>query len=235
MPYAVHTIDFEGPLEKLLGLIEIKKLDITTISLAEVVDDFIAYVETLEKKETRMLADFVSVAARLMLIKSKSLLPTLQLTATEEASIADLQKRLEQYKRIRAAARALQSARSANKILFSRKLFEGAKNMMRANINISAHDLLGVIKRMIAIQAINQKESRSVKKELYSMEEMIKKLLERLSVGDLNSFREAAQGRNRNEIVVLFLALLHLARIGKLAINQERAFDDIMITNGNEK
>ncbi len=229
--YAVNVPEFQGPLEKLLELIEAKKLDVTTVSLAEVTNDFVAYVATLEKKETHMLADFVSVASRLVLIKSKSLLPTLQLTAAEEESMSDLQKRVEEYRKIRAAARTLRKAFTTGNASYSRGLFENTASIAHPQLKINVRDLFEIIKKLSAIETISQKESRSIKKALYTIEETIQKILERMREGNLKSFHEVATGKERGEVVVLFLALLHLARLGELMMNQETAFDDILITS----
>ena len=84
MNYELKTEQFSGPIEKLWELIEEKKLEITELNLAEVTADFLNYLKTIEKVEPKLLADFVVIASRLLLIKSKALLPNLELTVEEE-------------------------------------------------------------------------------------------------------------------------------------------------------
>ncbi|MEK7117749.1 MAG: segregation/condensation protein A, partial [Patescibacteria group bacterium] len=82
--FKVKTGDFEGPLELLLELIEKRKLHINDVSLSQVADDFIAHIKSLEEFPMNDSADFILIASTLLLIKSKSLLPTLELTEDEK-------------------------------------------------------------------------------------------------------------------------------------------------------
>src|SRR6185369_12161936 len=100
--YSVKTHVFEGPLDTLLALIEKRKLFINDISLAQVADDYIAYVKSLENFPIADSAHFILIASTLVLIKSKSLLPTLTLTEDEQSSIEDLEKRLAEYQKYKA-------------------------------------------------------------------------------------------------------------------------------------
>ena len=97
--YLVNTHIFEGPLDTLLSLIEKRKLFISDISLAQVADDYISYVKGLENFPIADSAHFILIASTLVLIKSKSLLPTLTLSEEEEHSIDDLQARLREYQK----------------------------------------------------------------------------------------------------------------------------------------
>ena len=88
------------PYDKILELVEAKQLDITTVSLAEITGDFIKQIPD----DPQFLADFVVVAAKLILIKSKALLPSLQLTEEEEGDIKELEERLKLYKTFKSAS-----------------------------------------------------------------------------------------------------------------------------------
>src|SRR4051812_5655315 len=103
MSFTVKTEVFEGPLDLLLSLIEKRKLFVNDISLAKVADDFIAHVQGFEKFPMNDSVNFTLIASTLLLIKSKSLLPTLTLTEEEEEGIHDLEARLKMYKRIKDA------------------------------------------------------------------------------------------------------------------------------------
>src|SRR3989344_6512294 len=124
--FEVKTRNYSGPLEKLLELIEEKKLEITSVNIAEVTGDFISYVRGLEGKiEHRTLADFLVIAARLILIKSKVLLPSLELTEEEEGDIRDLEARLVIYREYKAAGELVRKLWNRKKIVYSRPLFLG--------------------------------------------------------------------------------------------------------------
>ena len=92
---------FEGPLDLLLSLIEQRQLDITTIALAEVTEQFIQYIKQLEHIDPTSLADYLSIAAKLLVIKSKAILPTLELEPEEEDAGFDLEARLILYKQFK--------------------------------------------------------------------------------------------------------------------------------------
>src|SRR3990167_109494 len=106
--YTVKTRVFEGPLDLLLELVTKRKLFVNDVSLAEVTDDFIRYIEDPELQQAEygaghlgVMAEFILIASTLMLIKSRSLLPMLQLTEDEEVAIHDLEDRLALYARIK--------------------------------------------------------------------------------------------------------------------------------------
>ena len=101
MAYHICLEQFEGPLDLLLSLIEKEKLDITHVSLAKVADQYLKYLETEESISLGNLTAFLSVAARLILIKSRALLPILEFSDEEEESMDDLETRLKVYKRFR--------------------------------------------------------------------------------------------------------------------------------------
>src|SRR3989338_8745585 len=101
LAYQVKTQVFEGPMELLLDLVEKRKLFINEISLAEVADDYIAHLKEFQKLPVDFVSNFLIVAATLILIKSKSLLPTLSLTEEETHDIDELERRLKEYQKIR--------------------------------------------------------------------------------------------------------------------------------------
>lgn len=227
--YTLHVGAFQGPLEKLLELIEEKKLDITNINLAKVTNDFIAYVGYIEKTETRTLADFVSVAAKLLLIKSKILLPTLELTESDEIDIRDLQTKLAQYQRVRECARAIQSRWAKNTICYSRALFKGMDGEIHPETKISIASVVSAIRKILNAKSETIYEQRHVQNKK-TLEQTIQRIVTAIRTGYGKSFHTFKNGKNREEIIMIFLALLHLAKLGDIHIDQKNAFDDILIT-----
>ncbi|MEK7068247.1 MAG: segregation/condensation protein A [Patescibacteria group bacterium] len=108
MPLTIKTSVYEGPLELLLELIERRKLLINDISLSQVADDFISYVNTHPELPVGEVAEFISLASTLLLIKSRSLLPTLNLTDEESRDIKQLEYRLAVYQILKEAAKGLE-------------------------------------------------------------------------------------------------------------------------------
>ena len=125
MAYRVKTEKFEGPFDALLNLIEEKKLSISEISLSGVCEDFLVYLKTLGEISRREAASFLAVGATLMLIKSRALIPSLELTSEEEESIEELENRLKLLKIFKGLAGRLQERARANTGLFSREAFSG--------------------------------------------------------------------------------------------------------------
>ena len=115
--------EFEGPLGLLLELIENEKMDISRVSLAKVTDEYIKYVKSLGETDPEQLAEFLVVAAQLMLIKSRSLLPSLELEPEEQFSADELGKRLEEYKQMRNLAKELKQLESRKLFIFTREQY----------------------------------------------------------------------------------------------------------------
>src|SRR3989344_8339485 len=105
--FHIETTAYQGPLETLLNLIEERKLSVSEVSLAEVCDAYLAYVEKLPELPLGETAQFILVASTLLLIKSRTLLPTLSLSEEEKESVEELERRLARYALIRKAARLL--------------------------------------------------------------------------------------------------------------------------------
>ena len=232
--YELKLEQFTGPIDKLLGLIEERKMDITELSLAEVTADFLNYLNSLKNAngeagnmDSRILADFIVVASQLLLIKSKALLPSLQLTSEEEKDVKDLQNRLYFYQQFKPAMGYLKKLWEQNNISISRPLFSGRPAFFYPAENIKINDLHKLVKEIFeAIQQLSEK-SQTIKSSLISLEEKIEEIMNRLEP-DLN-FGKLAKEKPRSEIIVLFLALLHLLAKQLIRVEQKKGFSDILI------
>ena len=105
--FTLETEAFAGPLEALLNMIEDRKMSISDVSLSDVTDAYLAYVEKLPEMPLAETAQFILVASTLLLIKSRTLLPSLELSVEERESVEELERRLARYAIIRNAAKAL--------------------------------------------------------------------------------------------------------------------------------
>ena len=92
--FNIQLEKFEGPLDLLLKLIEEQRLDITRLNLAKIADDYLEYIRLNENIGLENLAEFISIASRIVLIKSQSILPTIEITPEEEKEIVDLENQL---------------------------------------------------------------------------------------------------------------------------------------------
>jgi len=228
--YNVKTEVFEGPLDLLLALIEKRKLFINDISLASVTDDYIAYINNLTTFPLSQAANFILIASSLLLLKSKSLIPTLTLTDEEEESIEDLERRLKLYKKYKALSRYILE-RFGKHILFSKSptrtkdpIFSPPDDLTVRLIKESVQDVLHNFPKKETIP-------KAVVKKVISLEEMINRLAERMKEGIETSFKEFA-GVGKKEkihIIMSFLAMLELVKQGIVSVRQEGLFSDITI------
>lgn len=229
--FEVHTETFTGPLEKLLELIEEKKLEVTTLSLAEVTGDFIEYIKSIEEEVApKNLAGFVVVASRLVLIKSKVLLPNLELTTEEETQIKDLESRLKIYREFKAAAANIRELYNQNKISYGKPLFQNLPSIFYPPKAVNTQSLKASMAKIFAsIENFIPKEERVVKKALVTIEEKMNELMYRLTNAPVHSFKTMRGGLAKHEIILLFLAMLHLLKHQKVRLDQAGSFDDIII------
>jgi segregation and condensation protein A len=233
--YKVKAGEFEGPLEVLLNLIEKRKLFINEISLASITDDFIVYVQNLDKKDIDVYASFISVAATLILIKSRSLIPNLELTVDEEHDVNNLEHRLELYKLIKEIGVEVE-AKFGKQIIFPRletklemKVFAPDKSITKDSMFAGIKDVIKAIPEEAPV-----KPEVTVMK-IRSLEDTIKDLVERVSSKLKMSFREFSGNVSGNEkevkvnVIVNFLAMLELVRNGFIDAFQENHFEDISL------
>lgn len=211
------------PYEKLLELVESKQLDITTISLAEVTADFIKHIESLENQiDPGFLSDFVTIAAKLLLIKSKALLPEMSLTENEEADIKDLQSRLVLYKEFRAVSKRIKKLWRNNAVAFSRPLLLNNQSFFYPPKNLSPIDLLTALANLaIEIQQLLP-EQKEITTTLVSLEEKMEELISRLNQTPQQQLQQLVADRSRKEIVVIFLAILHLLKNQLIKVDQNQ-------------
>ncbi len=231
--YELKLEQFSGPIEKLLELIEEKKMEITELSLAEVTADFLNYLDGLRNGsengqiDSRILADFIVVASRLLLIKSKALLPDLQLTVEEQEDIKDLQSRLNFYQQFKPAMGNLKELWEQNKIAISRPLFAGRPAVFYPAENIEIEELRKIVKKLFENLRQLSEKSQTIKSSLITLEEKIEEIMNRL--GPDLSFDKLKEKKSRQEIVVLFLALLHLVTRQLIKVEQKNKFSDMQI------
>lgn len=228
--FKVKVGEFEGPLELLLDLVEKRKLHISDVSLSDVADTFIEYTKTHENFPLSDSADFILIASTLLLIKSKSLLPNLELTEEEKGNIEDLEARLVQYKKFKELAKNIEQ-------MFGNFLYFANESKDLKVVFSPTYELTtGRLKDAMdsALQNIPKpKETlqKVVVGRIVSLEEMIDRLRDRIESSLKTSFREFSNmGKaEKVDVVVSFLAMLELVKQGLVNVSQENHFDDIHI------
>jgi segregation and condensation protein A len=230
MDYSVKAGEFQGPLDKLLALIEEKKLSISEISLAEVTEDFLKYLKTLPRVDFPLLADFVAVASRLILIKSKSLLPSLELTEEEESDIKDLEKRLSVYKELKSARKYLEARWKQGNMIFSREYLAGSEpRVFSPGKNLNPQILRSALEKLFQSLQKFSLETETIKEKIISLEEKIADIIGRITKIGETTLRKLS-GASKMEAIATFLALLHLARDQMVRLEQSEHFSDIFVT-----
>ncbi|MCX6820245.1 MAG: segregation/condensation protein A [Candidatus Adlerbacteria bacterium] len=229
----VKTDVFEGPLELLLELIEKRKLHISDVSLAAVTDEYIARISAHDHLPVGETAEFVTLAATLLLIKSRSLLPTLALSEEESRDIKELEYRLALYQLIKDAARGVQEA-TKNPMLHEGEAAP-QQPLYLFDPSITKESLLGAAQVLIAGFPKSLVLPKVAVKKIVSIEEMITQMAARVSSAFRLSFKEfagmnkQASAHARQEIIISFLALLELVKQGIIKANQGEHFSDIML------
>jgi segregation and condensation protein A len=148
--FALETPVYQGPLEALLELIEARKLSITQVSLAEVCDAYLSYLEKLPELPLGETAQFVLVASTLLLIKSRSLLPSLTLTEEERESVDELERRLAQLRLIKNASKLLRKEWGTHPYVIDRHVsLVFAWNQRKRDPSSACHDARRVCRNLV--------------------------------------------------------------------------------------
>ena len=228
MNFEVKTQTFEGPLDLLLDLIEKRKLFINDISLAKVTDDFISYIQRFENLPIGESAQFILVASTLLLIKSKSLLPELNLTEEEKGDISDLEIRLKIYKRIKDSSKLVQELFGGNKI-FSQSHSRLITPIFAPDSEFTLEKSFFLLKDLIGRLPKKEKLPQVVVEKVISLEDMIGTLTNRIQSQLRMSFKTFAGEHKQNKVnfIVSFLAMLELVKQGIVHVTQESNFADI--------
>lgn len=235
--YPVHLPNFDGPIELLLSLIELQKLDITQVSLVAITDQYLHAIEEIRGIEPEALADFLTVAARLLHIKSRGLLPSLPEGETEEESSESLIQQLLDYRRYRAAVEELQLRAELGLRTSARP---AAPPRVDRPLNISSLTL-----EKLAEAAHRAMQSRPGEPPLPSVRTHPITVADRVTDirGRINGLRAEHGGahaalpfsdllsgsRSRVEIVVTFLAVLELIKRQEITAEQPETFGEIVL------
>jgi segregation and condensation protein A len=231
--YQIKVSGFEGPFGLLLDLIEKRKLHISDVSLADVTEDYLKYMREIGGLKPAQVSSFLVVASTLLLIKSKSLLPSLPLTSDEEGDIKSLEERLRLYELFTRLGGNIKTT-FGKQIIFAPEerrqgivVFLPDEQITRESMMVFVKDVLGSIPKKTFMPGV---EVRKV----ISIEEMIESLSGRIQTSLKMSFRDlhGQAGTSKEEKVVVivgFLAMLELVRQGLIDAIQESHNGDIIM------
>jgi len=232
-PYQVKLPIFQGPLDLLLHLIEREEMDITTVSLAQVTDQYLEYIGLLEELNAGALADFLVIAAKLLLIKSEMLLPRPPGVPAEEGGedVGDeLARRLIEYRKFKEAALELRQREEMGLRAYVRVAPLPKLERSLDLEGVSLADLLEAVRRALDVRPPTSSVSEVVAPFAITVAEKMALIEERLKRQRRVSFnRLLDRAASRLEIIVTFMAVLELIKLNGVVVRQERLFGEIII------
>lgn len=231
--YEITTQKFSGPLDLLLQLVEKNNLEITEISLGQVTQDYLGYLNRQEFIAPEELADFLVIAATLLLIKSKMLLPVLTLKPEEEEEIFDLENRLQLYKKYKEKGKEIQALWQRRNNLFTRPVWQEEMIAFLPPPHLSAVDLAKSFKQVLqGLEEPIPLEEKKIRK-IVSLKERIQELVEKLTQEKNYNLKELiGQSKDKKmDLIVTFLAILYLAKENLIKIKQDKNFGSLWISS----
>ncbi len=236
-PYTVQLPVFSGPLDLLLQLIEREELDITRVALAQVTDQFLAYTRVLGQLQLADLADFLVIAARLILIKSEALLPRpVERAPGEEDPGDELARQLLAYKKYKQIAHSLHEREAANLRTYLRLAPPPRVEKTLDLTGVTPLDLLEAVRRALALLPDRPALGTVVAPPRVTIRDQIRLIAQALrDEGGRVVFQKLlAAAQSRMEIVVAFLATLELIKRRKIEARQAALFGDIELISLGE-
>jgi segregation and condensation protein A len=229
--YTVRIPIYEGPLDLLLGLIERAELDITTVSLATVTDQYLAYIRGLEQSQADDISAFLVIAARLLQIKSEALLP--RPPAQEPGEVDDAEALVEQlkfYKRIKEIGQWMDARQQAGLRTYVRVAAPPKAEPRFDPSAVTLEALVAAAEAVFARVPESEPLASVIAAPMVTIREKIDLIARSLRQAKVASFRGLiGDHATRLEIVVTFLALLELVKRYRVAAHQENLFSDIQI------
>ncbi len=233
MAYLVKLDHFEGPLDLLLQLIEREELSITEVSLAKITDDYLTIIRAAKEIQPEELADFLVIAAKLILIKSQVLLPGIEAEQEEGPSLAS---QLKLYKEFLEASRKIEARIREKHFMFGRKkpLIQRVPEFLPP-LRLTPEALVHVFRQVLKSLEPFLRLPKAAIERVISIQEKIARIramiLDRVAVKFGEIMKEA---KSRTEVIVSFLALLELVKQRTIEAKQDALFHEITLHKHNE-
>lgn len=240
MSYKLKLDVFEGPLDLLLYLIKKDDIDVRDIPIAAVTEQYLQYIEMMKMLDLEVVGEFLVMAATLIQIKSRMLLPPdpADIEDDEEDPRQDLVRRLQEYKLFKEVAAQLKEKEIERQKLYPRKIDDDMRKEMEDDakevyFEANLFDLINAFSQAVA--KLKDKDVYEIEQEEYTVEEKIHEILHSLlkkPVGVLTDFFSAA--RSKSEVIVTFMAVLELIRLKEVRVRQKRLFADIEVVRNTD-
>lgn len=229
--YKVRLAGFEGPLDLLLYLIKRDEIDIFHIPIARLTEGYLAEIRIMELLDLEVAGEFLVMASTLLRIKAKMLLPKSpeEEAAEEDDPREELVQRLLEYREFKRVSESLSNSEELRRLLFARTPPAGEKRVEEELVqNATIFDLVRVYRQVL--ERAPRLDSFEVILDEITLEDKIAEIVGRLETEERVSFQKLLERQlRRREIVVTFIAILELARLGKLFITQSAPFESIWL------
>jgi segregation and condensation protein A len=237
MTYKVKLDVFEGPLDLLLYLIKKEEINIYDIPVAKITEQYLEYLELMEMLDLNIAGEFLLMAATLMHIKSRMLLPPEELTLEEQEEAdprAELVKRLLEYKKFKEAAGELAKRESTERSIFTRKASDEADPATGQYFEASLFDLISAFSKIL--KKLPKEVFHEIIKDEVTVEEKIHEIFHKLVNEQALYFSGLFKDfSSKIEVIATFLAVLELIRLKEILIMQVGLFGEIQITRNIKK
>ena len=242
MKYSIHLNVYDGPLDLLCDMISKQKIDIKDISIIEITKQYLAYINMLEAMDLEVTSDFITMATKLLEIKSKYLLFSQRELDEEEDPRLELMEQFKEYKKYKKASEVLKDSvdylnqpyyRNREEIIIDDKV-----DLNEISIE-SIKSILPYIFKVKNIEEENETKkderlNKIVRGKIISVEEKIEYIQNILTTADKISFNNIIKDNTKDEVIATFLSLLELIKSKEIVVVQENFFEDIIIKKNLE-
>ncbi|MFB5087264.1 segregation/condensation protein A [Psychrobacillus sp. PGGUH221] len=242
MSYEVKTEAFEGPLDLLLHLINRLEIDIYDIKMAEITSQYMEHIHAMRVLELNEASEYLVMAATLLSIKSKMLLPIHQDDEMDDdfdLSLDDprdeLVLKLIEYKKYKEAASNLQEMEESSSLFYTRPPadlsgFQDSKQLALFELDVNVYDMLGAFQKMLRRKQLNAPLHTRISKQEISIKDQMKNVISTLKKsGGKISFYNLFPTRDKTTIVTTFLSLLELMKRQIVQIEQKSNFEELFV------
>lgn len=235
MKYNVQLKVYEGPMDLLYDLVTKHKIDIKDIAISEITKQYLDYLDAMEAMDMEITSEFITMASKLVEIKSRYLLYLQREDSEEEDPRIELVERLKEYKKYKQVSKELKEKADEEHERFFRKKEEVIIEDELSLEDVSIAKMMELLPKLL--KNIDKKEEetkndvleRLVNRKIISVEEKIVSLRRALSVKDRISFLETIDQSDRGDIIASFLCVLELIKEKEIIVTQDDFFEDIVI------
>ncbi len=240
MKYNIQLQVYEGPLDLLYDLISKHKIDIKDISIIDITKQYIKYLEMLEKMDLEITSEFITMASKLLEVKSKYLLYKQKDDEEVEDPRLELMEQLEEYKKFKLAAENLKDNVSYGNELFFRKKEEIVIDEKIDLEEISIEAIMNILPHILKVKKSEEKEikderlNKIVRGKIISVEEKMRYIRNIIKEENEIRFTKIIQTCDKNEVIAIFLSILELIKAKEIIVEQDIFFNDILIKKSSE-